>query len=109
MGCQSSRCGALPGRLCGGFATLLARFEAAARLCGAADALREAIGSALNPSDTLRRDRRLAPARAGLGEAGFAALQLAGREMGLEESVAFALEATKYECSPVIGCKGRFF
>lgn len=78
-------------------ATLQGRYKDAARLSGAADALREAIGSVLQPSDAARRARRLAPARAALGESDFEAAWAEGKGWSLEESSEFALEATELE------------
>lgn len=78
-------------------ATLQGRYKDAARLSGAADVLREAIGSVLQPSDAARRDRRLAPARAALGELDFEAARAEGKGWSLEEGAEFALEATEIE------------
>ncbi len=74
-----------------GFAAVAAsqgHAEAAAKLCGAADALRETAGVPLNDGDASRRERRLAPAKDALGEAGFAAAQVEGRTLTLEEALA---------------------
>jgi tetratricopeptide (TPR) repeat protein len=68
--------------------------ERAARLFGAAEALREAIGSPLAPVDRAEYDRSLAAARAALGEEGFAAAWAAGRALSLEAAMAFALDET---------------
>jgi predicted ATPase/predicted Ser/Thr protein kinase len=57
----------------------------AARLAGAAAALREAIGVAGGS------DERLAAMRTALDEAGFAAEWAAGRSLGLDDAVGFAL------------------
>lgn len=81
-----------------GFATVAAlqgHAERAARLCGAADAIRESAGAPLNGGDASRLERRLAPARAALGEAGFAAARMAGRTLALEEAVALGLSSQK--------------
>jgi len=81
-------------------AALMHRFAAAARIAGAAEALREAIGSRLNPSDASRRDRRLASARAALGADAFSAHARRGRGLELDASIAYALEATDAEARP---------
>jgi len=63
----------------------------AARLCGAAEALRDNIGVPLNSSDSARHERSIASARAALGEGVFVALWREGQVMSLDETVAFAL------------------
>lgn len=77
------------------FAALIAaegKPEQAARLYGAAEALREAIGAPLHPSDSLRYERDVAAARAQLDETAWTAAWAAGRRMSTEEAVAYALE-----------------
>jgi predicted ATPase/Tfp pilus assembly protein PilF len=66
--------------------------ERAARLVGAARALRDAVGYPHAPANQLDDDRNIATIRAALGEEAFAAAWAAGRAMNLEEAVAFALE-----------------
>lgn len=78
-----------------GVAALQGRSEAAATLCGAADALRETAGIPLNDGDASRRERRLTPARDALGEAGFAAARTEGRALTLEEAVTLGLALPK--------------
>jgi len=69
--------------------------EWAARLLGAAGALRDALGSPLPPVDRADRDRSLAAARAVLGEAAFAAASAERRAMELEQAVADTLEGAR--------------
>jgi hypothetical protein len=66
--------------------------ERAARLFGAAEALRAAIGAPLPPGDRVRCHRGLALTRAALGEEAFAAAWAAGRAMSLNQATAYALE-----------------
>ncbi len=76
-----------------GFAALAAsegRAERAARLMGAAEALRAVIKAPPSPSERADNDRRIAPAA--LGDAAFAVALTQGRAMTLEQAVAFALE-----------------
>jgi len=71
-------------------AALTGRFEHAARLYGAAEALGESVGAPVgHPS--ARTAQALAKIRAGLGEPGFAAAWAAGRGLPLAEAVAEAL------------------
>ncbi len=65
--------------------------EQAARLLGAADTLREAIGVPLPPADRAEYERTIAAARSRLGEAAFAAAWAEGRVMTLEQAVGEAL------------------
>jgi non-specific serine/threonine protein kinase len=64
----------------------------AARLTGAAEAIREVIGYELEPADRDFRDRYVAEVRAALGEAAFASAVAEGRAMTLDEAVRLALE-----------------
>lgn len=63
----------------------------AARLLGAAEVLRETIGSPVTPTWRGRYERFMALAKSQLGEAEFAAAWQAGRRLGLEEAVTHAL------------------
>ena len=63
----------------------------AARLCGVAAALREAIGVPLPSFGRAAFDRTKAAARAALGEADFAAVWAAGAALSLEEVTAEVL------------------
>jgi predicted ATPase/DNA-binding SARP family transcriptional activator len=62
----------------------------AARLCGAAEALRRAIGSPLIPMERARFEALLALARERLGDEDLAALRASGAAMALDEAVAYA-------------------
>jgi predicted ATPase/DNA-binding CsgD family transcriptional regulator len=67
------------------------RPERAARLLGAADSLREAIGADdVSGSERADRDRAVAAAQLRLGADAFAAARSAGRAMSLEEAVEYA-------------------
>jgi predicted ATPase/DNA-binding SARP family transcriptional activator len=66
------------------------RPERAARLFGAADALRETTGGSLPPSDAVLYDQAAQRAGQSLGDAAFAAARAAGRTLSLEEAVALA-------------------
>jgi DNA-binding NarL/FixJ family response regulator len=63
----------------------------AARLWGAAEALRETISDPLAPADRPEYERSMAAARAGLGEASWEASFAEGKSMLLEEAVEYAL------------------
>ena len=72
------------------------RKEQAARLYGAAEALREAIGDF--PLQDYHRDaydQSVAALRAGLGEEAFAAAWAEGRAMSVEDAVEYALKSKK--------------
>jgi non-specific serine/threonine protein kinase len=71
-------------------AVLTERYERAARLFGAADALREAIGASI-PRHHARYDRAVASVRTGLGETAFAEAWAAGRALQLAEAVTEAM------------------
>jgi tetratricopeptide (TPR) repeat protein len=64
------------------------RAGAAARLCGAAAALRENAPAQIWPGDSLRYDRTVAAVRTALGDEGFAAAWEAGRSTPLEHLIA---------------------
>jgi hypothetical protein len=65
--------------------------ERAARLLGAAEALRVAHGTPLTPADRLAVDTATLAARAALGDEAFETARAAGRALTLEEAVAQAL------------------
>ena len=67
------------------------RMDRAARLQGAADALRETIGVPMSPSEHSLYDGELATVRAALGEPEFAAAWAEGRAMSMEQAVAYGL------------------
>jgi non-specific serine/threonine protein kinase len=64
----------------------------AARVGGAAEALREALGAALHPLLHSGHEQAVGAMRAALGEAAFAAAWAEGRALPLDEAVALALE-----------------
>ncbi len=75
------------------------RPERAARLCAAAEAVREEISVPLSspahlPTARAERDRTVAAARAALGEDAFAAAWAEGGNMVLEQAAAYALGET---------------
>jgi predicted ATPase len=74
-------------------ALALSDMEQAARLQGAAEAIRDTIGAPLSPSERTFYDVEVAAVRAALGEVTFAAAWGAGRAMTLEQAVAYALDA----------------
>jgi tetratricopeptide (TPR) repeat protein len=66
--------------------------ERAARLFGAAEALREAAGAPIPPGDRVDYEREVAAARAAPGEDAFSVVRAEGRAMALKHAIAFALE-----------------
>lgn len=78
-----------------GFAALAAgrgEQERAARLAGAAERLRESIGSEMEPAERRFREAYLGGLRASLSEPAFRSACEQGRKLKLEEAVAVALE-----------------
>ena len=73
-------------------ATLEGHLAQAARLFAWADVMRETLGNTRPPVEQLSVDRDLATIRAGLDEGTFAAAQTKGREMSMDDAVAYALE-----------------
>jgi predicted ATPase/class 3 adenylate cyclase/Tfp pilus assembly protein PilF len=69
--------------------------ERAARLSGAAEALREEMGLPLAPNEKEEYDRDVAQVRQGLGEVAFAAAWEEGRAMTMEHAVEYALREEK--------------
>ena len=63
-----------------------------ARLLGAEEQIRTAIGYQIWPESRLTYERLLATTRAALGEVGFATAWTAGRAMSREQTSAYALE-----------------
>jgi hypothetical protein len=61
--------------------------ERAARLCGAAAALREYMGWPLPPAKRAEHERSVAAARKALGEEVFAATWARGHALPLEETI----------------------
>jgi DNA-binding CsgD family transcriptional regulator/tetratricopeptide (TPR) repeat protein len=74
-----------------GLAAAKAQGGRAARLWGAAEALRKTIGDPLSIEGRLYFERSMVAARAQLGEAAWEAALAEGRAMGLEEAVEYAL------------------
>ncbi len=66
--------------------------ERAARLFGAAAAIRETIAAPVWPAERFEVERHEAAVQALLGESNFARLQVAGRALTLEQAVAYALQ-----------------
>jgi predicted ATPase/class 3 adenylate cyclase len=80
----------------GGVAVAEGQQERAARLFGAAEALFEAIGVSLKPSDRPNYyDRSVAAVRAELGEEVFAKAWSQGRKMTVEEAIGYALSTNQ--------------
>jgi tetratricopeptide (TPR) repeat protein len=75
----------------------------AARLFGAAEAWREAMGAPIEPFERLAQQSQVDEVRAGLGTAASEKLWNEGRAMTSQETVAFGLEET----SPVLIGEGR--
>jgi hypothetical protein len=69
--------------------------ERTARLCGAAEALRDILCLPLGPVDRAEYERNVAAARAALGKEAFVAAWAEGRAMTLEQAVAYALNEGK--------------
>jgi non-specific serine/threonine protein kinase len=68
----------------------LGRPDRAARLHGAAEAVRRAIGQAQHPDDQAQFERHLAEVRAAAGDA-FEQLWAEGMAMGIDEAITYAL------------------
>jgi predicted ATPase/DNA-binding CsgD family transcriptional regulator/Tfp pilus assembly protein PilF len=66
--------------------------ERAARLFGVSDALRDAIGAALPAHELPMHERAIEAARSALGDGGFLAAWLDGRELALDDALALARE-----------------
>jgi tetratricopeptide (TPR) repeat protein len=66
--------------------------ERAARLFGAAETLRKAVGMPISPVNRAAYDRDVVTARAQLDDAAFAAAWAAGRVLTLEQAIAEALD-----------------
>jgi non-specific serine/threonine protein kinase len=64
----------------------------AARLFGAAEALREAINAPLPPADRAEHDRSVASVRTAMGDEALAAAWAEGRAMSIEAAIACALD-----------------
>jgi hypothetical protein len=67
----------------------------AARLFGATDTLRTALGIPVRPADRRLYDRDMSAVHAALGHERFAAAWAAGRALALEQAIAEATDLTK--------------
>jgi hypothetical protein len=65
--------------------------EHAARLFGAAEALRETINISMTAFERMEYDREISDLRANMDEAIFAKAWAEGRDMTMEQAIAFAL------------------
>ena len=74
----------------------------AARLFGAAAALRDTIGFALFPTERVEQERTLAALRARLDTEAFAAALSEGRAMPLEEAIDYALGPAEPAAAPTV-------
>jgi predicted ATPase/DNA-binding XRE family transcriptional regulator len=77
-----------------GLATANGQPERAARLLGAAEALRESASIQLPPIFCASYDHDVTAARAGMDEATFAEAWAAGRAMTMEQAIAYALDGS---------------
>ena len=75
-----------------GIFAILGQRQRAARLFGAAEALRDTIGAQIQPGDRADYEANLAVVRSGLDASTLDACWNAGRAMSLEQMVASALE-----------------
>jgi predicted ATPase/DNA-binding SARP family transcriptional activator len=78
-----------------GLAAVLAltgRAEEASKLLGAAEVLRESLGVGLAPAEQATHDKTVAAVQGSLGEGRFSAAWRQGRELALDEAIAYALE-----------------
>lgn len=83
-----------------GFSLLAAarnEWERAARIAGAAEALRDSIGLHATPADLAMLERAVGPARQALGEPGFERSMAEGKAMTVPEALAYA--AAPFESS----------
>jgi non-specific serine/threonine protein kinase len=71
------------------------RYERAARLLGAVAALLKGLAAPFPPADQDAFERTVAVARGHLGEEGFQMAWEAGETMSLEQTIAYALDATE--------------
>ncbi len=74
------------------------QLEQAARLFGAAQALREIINAPLSPATRFAHAQRVNNVHIQLGEEAFARAWASGQAMTLEQAIALALEQTLYRC-----------
>jgi hypothetical protein len=71
---------------------LTARAEEAAKLLGSAEALRESLGVELAPAEQSTHKETVEAVRGQLGEKRFSDAWRQGRELSLDEAIAYALE-----------------
>jgi len=71
---------------------LTERAEEAAKLLGAAEMLRESLGVELAPAEQSTHTETVNAVRARLGEVRFGDVWRQGRELSLDEAIAYALE-----------------
>src|SRR5205085_12510285 len=69
----------------------------AARLYGAAEILRESIGTSVAPADLPEYERQIANARALLDPSAWEAVWAEGRALTMEQALAYALQLPRYE------------
>jgi hypothetical protein len=74
--------------------------ERAARLFGAAEVLRQAIGAPIHPAESAVYDGSIQATRARLDERVFHADWEAGRAMSLEQAISYALQDGSDEAPP---------
>jgi non-specific serine/threonine protein kinase len=79
----------------GGLACVAQQCERAARLFGAANQLRDALGYRSKPADQEFYDHHTATTRAGLQEAAFAAAWAEGQAMTLDQAIDYALASSE--------------
>ena len=89
-----------------GLAGVLGQPARAARLFGAAAALREAVGTPVPPAERPMHERAVEAARSPLGEERFAAAWAAGRSLTLEEAIAEAEALVPAGSSPTGRAQG---
>jgi hypothetical protein len=68
--------------------------ERAAKLFGAAEAIREIINIPMNGMEQIEYDREVAELRAGMNETEFNKMWAEGRSMSLEQAVEFAIQGS---------------
>jgi hypothetical protein len=86
-----------------GVASLIGQSERAARLFGATEALAELRQEQPTAPHRIERERNVALARVQLDEATFAAAWAEGREMSLEQAIAYALKGSTTDSEASIG------
>ncbi|MDP9382771.1 MAG: hypothetical protein M3Q29_22035 [Chloroflexota bacterium] len=75
----------------GSLAGAQGRWTRSAHLLGAAEVLRETLGTPLPPAERVPHDATVNAARGGIGEAAFRDASAEGRAMAMGEAVAYAL------------------